>query len=52
MEMIITTLMDWIVNVLNFQPLVFMGFGIRVFHIVMFWVITKLTSGNTSKRFS
>jgi len=45
MEQIITMLMDWIVNVLNFQPLVFMGFGIRVFHLVMFWVIMKLMRG-------
>jgi len=45
MESIITTLMDWLVSVLNYQPLVFMGFGIRVFHLVMFWVISKLMRG-------
>ena len=45
MEMIITTLMDWLVNVLNYQPLVFMGFGIRVFHLVMFYFISKMMRG-------
>ena len=45
MESITTGLMDWIVNVLNFQPLIFMGFGIRVFHIVMFYVIHKMMKG-------
>ena len=45
MEMIITSIMDTLVSILNFQPLVFMGFGIRVFHLVMFWVISKMLRG-------
>ena len=43
--MIITSIMDTLVSILNFQPLVFFGFGIRVFHLVMFWVISKLMRG-------
>jgi len=45
MEMIIQSIMDTIVSILNFQPLVFMGFGIRVFHLVMFVVLSKLMRG-------
>ena len=45
METMITTLMDWLVSVLNFEPLVMFGYGIRVFHLVMFWVIMKLMRG-------
>jgi hypothetical protein len=45
METLITGFMDMLVNILNYQPLVMFGFGIRVFHLVMFWVISKLMRG-------
>ena len=45
MEIILDSFMRTLIEVLNYQPLEMFGFGIRVFHLTMFWVITKMVRG-------
>jgi len=45
MEMLLNSFMSLVVDVLNYQPLMIVGFGLRVFHMLMFYVIWKMYKG-------
>jgi len=45
MEMIIDNMAQTLISILNYQPVIMFGIGVRVFHLVMFYFCMKLFKG-------
>jgi len=42
MEFVIKSIMDTLIVILNYQPMLFFGIGIRVIHLVLFYFLWKM----------